>query len=310
MSRDDAAHFLRTMFEADDWVAVFLKAYDTGHTCQRVAPVAVFTEPRWQTWLRVMNVYRFNVYVSVNAVTPGRHRRTKEAVRAVRHVFLDADDRGPDVVRRLASRHDLPTPSSVLHTSPGRVQVLWRVHGFSPECVERLQKLLARELGTDLAATACTQTMRIPGFLNWKYAPPVVVGGECGNTSRVFEPGDFPTPARPYSAARGVSAEPPRAWTSGGEWPSASPDVIARARRYVAAVPVAVSGQRGDVRTFQVCCRLARGFGLAPSDALCLLAEWNARCDPPWTEHELLAKLNHAQRYGREPIGGLLTGGV
>jgi hypothetical protein len=225
-------------------------------------------------------------------------------------VFLDADDSGPDVVRRLEGRHDLPTPSSVLHTSPGRVQVLWRVHLFSPECVERLQKQLARELGTDLAASACTQTMRMPGFLNWKYAPPVVVVGECGNTSRVFEPREFPTPAKNYAAARGVPAEPPRGWRSGGTTPSTPPDVIARARRYVAAVPAAVSGQRGDKRTFQVCCRLARGFGLAPGDALRLLAEWNARCDPPWTERELLAKLDHAQRYGREPIGGLLTGGV
>jgi len=309
-SRDDAAHFLRTMFEEDDWVAVFLKAYDTGHTCQRVAPVAVLTEPRWQTWLRVMNVYRFNVYVSVNTVTPGRRERTKEAVHAVRHVFLDADHSGPDVVRRLEGRHDLPTPSSVLHTSPGRVQVLWRVHGFSPECVERLQKQLARELGTDPAATACTQTMRIPRFLNWKYTPPVVVTGEYWDTGTVSDPAGFPTPQERCAAVRGVPAEPPKGWTNGGTTPSTPPDVIARAQRYVAAVPAAVSGQRGDVRTFQVCCRLARGFGLGPGDALGLLSEWNARCNPPWTERELLAKLDHAKRYGREPIGGLLTGGV
>ena len=66
------------MFEADDWVAVFLKAYDTGRVLQRVAPVAMFGRARWQTWLRVMNAHRFNVYVSVNAMTPGRRERTKE----------------------------------------------------------------------------------------------------------------------------------------------------------------------------------------------------------------------------------------
>jgi hypothetical protein len=298
------------MFEADDCVAVFLKAYDTGQTCQRVAPVAVLTEPRWQTWLRVMNAHRFNVYVSVNAVTPWRRARTKEAVHAVRHVFLDADHGGPDILRRLERWHDLPRPSSVLRTSPGRVQVLWRVHGFSPECVERLQKQLARELGTDLAATACTQTMRIPGFLNWKYAPPVVVTGEYGDARTVFEPSDFPIPVDPHSATGDEPAPLQTGRTNGGRSPLTPPDVIERARRYMAAVPAAVSGQRGDVRTFQVCCRLARGFGLAPGDALNLLAEWNARCNPPWTERELLAKLDHAKRYGREPIGGLLTGGV
>ena len=310
MSRVDADHFLRMMFEADDWVAVFLKAYDTGQTRQHVAPVAMFAAPRWQAWLRIMNVHRFNVYVSVNAMTPGRPDRTKNAICAVRHVFLDADHDGPTAVRSLEARHDLPQPSYVLHTSPGRIQVLWRVRGFSPECVERLQKQLARELGTDLAATACTQTMRIPGFLNWKYAPPVVVTGERGNTSRVFEPCDFPIPADPHPATSDEPAPLRTVRTTGGRAPLTPPDVLERARRYVAAVPAAVSGQRGDVRTFQVCCRLARGFGLGPGDALRLLAEWNARCDPPWTEHELLAKLDHAQRYGREPIGGLLSGGV
>jgi hypothetical protein len=298
------------MFEADDWVAVFLKAYDTGQTRQRVAPVAMFAEPRWQVWLQVMNTHRFSVFVSVNAMTPGRPERTKSAVRAVRHVFLDADHDGPAVVWSLKARHDLPQSSYVLHTSPGRIQVLWRVRGFSPEGVEHLQKQFAREFGTDPAATACTQTMRVPGFVNWKYAPPVAVTGDYGVTNAVFAPSDFPIPAGPHPATSDGPAPLRTVRTTGGRAPLTSPDVIERARRYVAAVPAAISGQRGDVRTFQVCCRLARGFGLGPGDALRLLAEWNARCNPPWTERELLAKLDHAQRYGREPIGGLLTGGV
>ena len=52
---------------------------------------------------------------------------------------------------------------------------------------------------TDPAATACSQTMRVPGFLNWKYAPPVVVTGDYGDTSAVFEPSDFPIPADPHA---------------------------------------------------------------------------------------------------------------
>jgi hypothetical protein len=42
------------------------------------------------------------------------------------------------------------------------------------------------------------------------------------------------------------------------------------------------------------------------ADALSLLAEWNARCEPPWSERELTDKVRRARRYGREPIGGLL----
>ena len=112
VSRDVAPGFLRTMFEADDWVAVFLKAYDTGRVCQRVAPIAMFSEARWQTWLQVMNTHRFNVYVSVNAMTPGRHERTKDAVRAVRHVFLDADYDGPAVLQRWPRWYTGPSESA------------------------------------------------------------------------------------------------------------------------------------------------------------------------------------------------------
>jgi len=79
-----------------------------------------------------------------------------------------------------------------------------------------------------------------------------------------------------------------------------------RARRYIAAVPPAISGQHGDLHTFRVCCRVVRGFALADAEALELLRDWNSRCEPPWAERELIDKLSRARRYGREPIGGLL----
>jgi hypothetical protein len=37
-----------------------------------------------------------------------------------------------------------------------------------------------------------------------------------------------------------------------------------------------------------------------------VLAGWNGRCDPPWTERELGEKIRSARRNGRERIGGLL----
>jgi hypothetical protein len=51
---------------------------------------------------------------------------------------------------------------------------------------------------------------------------------------------------------------------------------------------------------------MVRGFALPDADALRLLTEWNARCDPPWTQRELMDKLRRARRYGREPVGGLM----
>ena len=82
--------------------------------------------------------------------------------------------------------------------------------------------------------------------------------------------------------------------------------VLDRARRYLATVPPAITGQHGDAHTFRVCCRLVRGFALSDDEALQLLTHWNTRCEPPWSERELIDKLVHARRYGREPMGGLL----
>ena len=43
---DASIRFLRTAYEPDDWIAVFLKSYETGQTLQRVGPLSLFLEPR------------------------------------------------------------------------------------------------------------------------------------------------------------------------------------------------------------------------------------------------------------------------
>jgi hypothetical protein len=68
---DAAIRFLRTAYEPDDWIALFLKSYATGQTVQRVGPLSLFLEPRVHAWLRAMNARRFNCYVSVNAIKHG-----------------------------------------------------------------------------------------------------------------------------------------------------------------------------------------------------------------------------------------------
>ncbi len=66
----------------------------------------------------------------------------------------------------------------------------------------------------------------------------------------------------------------------------------------------------GGLHTFKVCCRVVRGFALSNETALTVLRDWNLRCQPPWSEHELRDKINRARRYGREPIGSLCGGHV
>src|SRR5712691_5893613 len=171
VDREAPLQFLRLAYEADDWIAVFLKSYETGRTMQRVGPLSLIADERFQAWLRSQNAQRSNIYVSVNAITPGQRSRTREAIRAIRHVFLEADDDGPRVLATIETRHDLPRPSYVLHSSPDRVHIFWRATDFTIGRAEALQKHLARELHTDPAATPCSQTTRLPGFINHKYQP-------------------------------------------------------------------------------------------------------------------------------------------
>jgi hypothetical protein len=286
---------LRAGYAPNDWVAVFLKSYATGETCQRIASIAQVSRPEFLAWLRSRNVNGWNAYVSVNAVSRQGRSRARQSVAAVRHVFLEADEDGPQVLARIAGRTDLPPPSYLLHSSRHRVHVFWRVAGFDISRVEALQKQLARELKTDIAATSCSQLTRLPGLFNQKRQPAELVTMVYGRVDRVYDPDDFPAAnvrVEPTSAA--VEHNVPAEWRR------------ERARRYLAALPPAIAGSHGDLHTFRVCCRLVRGFALDDDEALELLREWNTRCLPPWTDRELEQKIASARRYGREPIGGLL----
>lgn len=296
VDRHAPIQFLWTLFEPTDWVAIFLKSNDRSSVAQRVGPVSWVQTERFQRWLRAMNAKRYNIFVSVNAIALGRRARTRDAIGAVRHVFLDADADASAVLARIDARTDLPNPSYVLCSSPNHIHVFWRVTGFDRDSVERLQKQLARELQTDPAATPVTQNTRLPGFFNHKRTEPHLVTVEYLDTKARYGPAEFPRPDEPPS------------WMPSRRPVGVRLDVstVDRAKRYLASVPPAIAGQHGDVHTFRVCCRLIRGFALNEGQALHALEEWNARCQPPWAPEELLDKLRRAARYGREPVGGLL----
>jgi hypothetical protein len=180
------------------------------------------------------------IYIGVNAIAPGRRSRTKEAISAVRHVFLEPDHDGERVLATIAGRSDLPTPSYVLHSSPNRVHVFWRATGFTIEHIGRLQKHLAHKLGTDVAATPASQLTRLPGLLNHKYAPPHAVRSNFGETGRLWTPADFPEPEGPLQWS-----PPPRQRTTRHGSNSE------RAQRYLETIPPAIAGEHGDLHTFR-----------------------------------------------------------
>lgn len=235
----------------------------------------------------------------MNTIRPQRRARTRDAVAAIRHVFLDADRDGPGVLAEIDRRRDLPPPSCVVHSSPNRLHVLWRVSGFAKEEVEALQKQLAAELGTDKAATSCVQMTRLPGLCNHKYRPGPMVAADYASDRRILYPRQFPAGPTENSLVERTAIK---------HESTTSADIRERARKYIAAIPPAVAGNHGDAATFRVCCRLVRGFALSDDDALAVMDAWNEACCPPWSEAELRAKLAAARRYGREAVGGLIIG--
>jgi hypothetical protein len=301
IDRDAPLRFLRTAFLPDDWIAVLLKSHDTGEVVQRVGPVSMVVAPRFQSWLRFKNARRFSVFVSVNAITPGQRSRTRESVDAVRHVFLDADQEADRVLDAIAVRPDLPPPSYVVRSSKGGSHALWRVEGFAIRNAEALQKHLARGLGTDTAATSGAQLTRLPGFFNHKYHPPQLVVVDYGDMRSAYAAQDFPEAQIPAAPPASVASEPIR--RRRGSMPT-----LERARRYLAATPPAIQGQRGDERTFRLCCRLVGRFGLTDDEALSLLADWNRRCEPPWTATALADKVRRSRTHAVRARDAALTG--
>jgi hypothetical protein len=84
---------------------------------------------------------------------------------------------------------------------------------------------------------------------------------------------------------------------------------ITRAVRYLQILPGAISGQGGHRAAFWASRVLVTGFRLPINDALRLLLEvWNPKCQPAWSERELLHKVEDAKNlpFGK-PDGWLLA---
>lgn len=82
---------------------------------------------------------------------------------------------------------------------------------------------------------------------------------------------------------------------------------LKRAAAYLAKIPGAVSGAGGHQQAWAAALAVVRGFDLGETDAYRLLAaDYNPRCDPPWSERELQHKVADAAKNGRADRGWLL----
>ena len=170
-----AADFITRCFAPDETIALLVRRESPNKTLQRIAPLERALAPRYLGWLAHENSIGANIYVGANPLRSDSRKRSKECIAAVRHLYLDLDADGEARLASLRASHAVPTPTSVLSTSVGKYQILWRVDGFTFEQQESTLKLLAIVFGGDPACTDCNRVLRLPGFLNYKYDPPYPV---------------------------------------------------------------------------------------------------------------------------------------
>lgn len=186
-----AASFLRRCFAPEETIAVLLRRQDAAAPMQRVVRLEQALETQYMAWLSYENQHDHNnIYVTANPLHPGSRKRTKESVASVRHLYIDIDTDGDARLATLRASELVPPPTSILSTSPGKYQVLWRVEGFDFVRQEHTLRLLAVAFGGDPACTDCNRVLRVPGFLNRKYDPPYKVAVEYPDDS-VWTPDDF-----------------------------------------------------------------------------------------------------------------------
>ena len=73
-------------------------------------------------------------------------------------------------------------------------------------------------------------------------------------------------------------------------------------------MPPAISGSGGHDALFRVACVLTNGFALSDEQAWSILQEYNARCQPPWSQRELPHKLSEVRKVSHlKSLGHLLS---
>jgi hypothetical protein len=166
-----AAEFLSRSFAPSETVAIVLRRGSPATIVQRMVTVERALQHQYLSWLALENATGANVYFAANPLVPGSRKRTKESIAEVRHLYLDLDRDGEARLVALKASKTMPIPTAIVSTSPGKYQVLWRVESILLEQQEALLKVLAITFGGDPACTDCNRVLRLPGFLNQKYAP-------------------------------------------------------------------------------------------------------------------------------------------
>jgi hypothetical protein len=201
-----SVNYLRDNFKIDDRIAVVLLNKRRGAVLQRVASIERVVAPEYQAWLRHLNAQKYEVYISMNTLKEGTHRRTRDDVDQIRHLYLDFDEDGTAAVHKLLQRTDVPEPNYLINSSPDKWQVIWKIAGCGKDEAQEIERGLVGDTGADPAVVDIARVLRLPGFYNHKYSRPHMVEVES-RSKQVSAPEHFPRLRSDYVARDTKSIE-------------------------------------------------------------------------------------------------------
>jgi DNA primase RepB-like protein len=202
----DTLYYLRRLFEPGDWIDLqFIHQTETwtdehGGKHARVDDNFMTLEQALKPETRTLEQSKaaqdkgWNVYVGMNAFTPGLRRRRKKDVKDVRSVYIEFDENGDAGLEAIRDDNRVPEPHFILQSSPGKYYAIWFVEGFTVDQQEALNSALQKRYGSDPASVDAARVLRLPGTRNLKpkYNPtPTVQIIEEGSTYRRYSIADF-----------------------------------------------------------------------------------------------------------------------
>jgi hypothetical protein len=194
------SEYISANFESSDRIAILVRNAKRGETTQRISAIAKVTDTPFQDWLRYKNERDgCDIYVGMNALRATAFTRTKHDVLAIRHLYADLDRDGSASLAAIEKSTLVPAPNYVIHTSPDKYQVIWRVEGIELAHAETMLRDIAREFDGDRAATDAARVLRVPGFMNKKYEQDFLVSAQR-HSDHVYCARDFKLHTQPVDS--------------------------------------------------------------------------------------------------------------
>ena len=245
-----------------------------------------------------------DIYVGVATRAYGKGGQLKDCL-ALHALFADLDfkDFLSEADARAKLEHFALPPSGVVATGGG-LHLYWflteplHLENGGARYAKHLLRALAEVLGADLTSAEPARILRLPDTFNYKYTPPRRVVIDTLDVGQRYSLDSLQACLLP------VPDDPPARESVSHQLTRETRMQLARG--YLASQPAAHERQRGDDRTYKICCAVAIDHDLNEDDTFAVLKEWSARCTPPWREGDLRQKIRNAVHYATGPRGAKL----